>query len=83
MVYLSSSFALRTHEQHEKAKTYDPPDQKESNILLGKSRGQLLIAPERMKQLGQSRNDVQMWMCWVVKVKSNTVKSNKNKNVEC
>ena len=27
---------------------------------LGKSGGQLLIAPERMKQLGQSRNDAQL-----------------------
>ena len=76
MVYLSSSFALRTHEQHEKAKTYDPPDQKVSNILLGKSRGQLLIAPERMKQLGQSRNNAQLWLCLVVKVKSDAIKHN-------
>ena len=30
---------------------------KVSSILLGRSRGQLLIAPERMKWLGQSRND--------------------------
>ena len=43
---------------------------------MGKSRGQLLIAPERMKQLGQSRNDVPLWMCLVVKVKSNAVKNN-------
>ena len=41
---------------------------KVSNMLLGKSRAQLLIAPERMKQLGQSRNDAQLWMCLVVKV---------------
>jgi len=34
------------------------------------SGGQLLIAPERMKQLGQSRNDTQLWMCLVVRVKS-------------
>ena len=60
-----------------------PLDQKVSNIQLGKSRGQLLIAPERIKQLGQSRNDVQIWMCLAVKVKSNTVKNNKNKNVQC
>ena len=31
-----------------------------SNMLLGKSRGQLLTAPERMKQLGQSGNDNQL-----------------------
>ena len=44
-------------------------------MLLGKSRGQLLIAPERMKQLDQSENDAQLWMCLVVKVKSNAVKN--------
>ena len=34
-----------------------PPDQKVSNMLLEKSGGQLLIAPERMKWLGQSGNN--------------------------
>ena len=33
-----------------------------SSILLGKSGGQLLTAPERMKQLGQSGNNSQLWM---------------------
>ena len=32
--------------------------------------------PERMKQLGRSRSDTQMWMCLAVKVKSNAVKNN-------
>ena len=54
----------------------EPPGQKVSNMLLGKSGGQLLIAPERMKQLRKSRNDTQLWVCLVVKVKSNTVKNN-------
>ena len=31
-----------------------PPSLKVPNMLLGKSRGQLLIAPQRRKQLGQS-----------------------------
>ena len=44
-------------------------------MLLGKNGGQLLIAPERMKQLGQSGNDAQLWMCLVVKVKSDAVKN--------
>ena len=52
-----------------------PPGQKGSNILLGKSREQLLIAPERMKRLGQSGNDTRLWMCLVVKVKSDAVKN--------
>ena len=45
-------------------------------MLLRKTRGQLQIAPERMKQLGQSRNDTQLWMCLGVKVKSDAVKNN-------
>ena len=53
-----------------------PPGQKGSNILLGKSREQLLIAPERMKRLGQSGNDTWLWMCLVMKVKSDAVKNN-------
>ena len=44
-----------------------------SNILLEKSRE---IASERMKRLGQSRNDTQLCMCLVVKVKSDAVKNN-------
>ena len=35
--------------------------------VTGKSGSQLLIAPERMKQLAQSGNDVQLWMRLVVK----------------
>ena len=49
---------------------------KVSNVILGKSKGQLLIAPERMKQLGQSRNDTQLWTCLVVKVKSDAIQNN-------
>ena len=30
----------------------------------------------KMKRLGQSRNDAQLWMWWVVKVKSSAVKNN-------
>ena len=37
--------------------------QEASNVLLGKRGGQPLITSERMKQLGQSRNDAQLWMC--------------------
>ena len=50
------------------------PGGKVSNMLLGKSKGQLLIVPERMKQLGQSGNDAQLWMCLGAKVKSDAVK---------
>ena len=32
-------------------------------------------APERMKQLGQSGNDAQLWMRLVMKVKSDAVKN--------
>ena len=50
--------------------------QKLFSMLLGKSGGQSLIAPKRMKQLGQSGNNAQLWMCLVAKVKSDAVKSN-------
>ena len=42
-------------------------------MLLGKN-GE--IAPERMKRLGQSGNDAQLWMCVVMKVKSDAIKKN-------
>ena len=45
-------------------------------MLLVQSRGQLLIAPERMKGLGQSGDDSQLRICLVVKVKSDAVKNN-------
>ena len=52
-----------------------PQGQKVSKMLLGKSTGQLLIAPERMKRLGQSGKDAELWMCLVVKVKSDAIKN--------
>ena len=44
-------------------------------MLLGKSRGQLLIAPEKMQWLRQSENDAHLWMCLVVKVKPDAIKN--------
>ena len=50
------SLSQEPHEQYEKAKRYDqkmnPSSQKVSNVLLGKSKGQLLIVSERLKWLG-------------------------------
>ena len=40
------------------------PGWKVSNVLLGKSGGQLLIAPERMKWLRQSRNGILCGCVW-------------------
>ena len=45
------------------------------SLLLGKSRGQLLIAPVRMKKLGQRGNNTQLCMCLVVKVKFEALKN--------
>ena len=53
-----------------------PPGWEGSNMPLGKSGGQLLIAPERMKWLGPSRNNAQLWRCLVVQVISDAVKNN-------
>ena len=37
-------------------------------MQLAKSKGQLLMAPERRKRLGQSMNGTRLWMCLVTKV---------------
>ena len=42
-------------------------------MLLEKSRE---IAPEGMKNLSQSENNSQLWMCLVVEVKSGAIKNN-------
>ena len=52
---------------------------KVSDMLLEKRRGQLLIAPERMKWLGQSGNDAQLQMCLVMEVKSEAIENNISK----
>ena len=44
-----------------------------ANILLEKS-GE--IAPEGIKRLSKSRNNTQLWLCLIVKVKSDAVKNN-------
>ena len=51
-----------------------PPGWKVFDMLLGNSR-ELLTAPERMKRLGQSGNDAQLWMYMVKKIKSNAAKN--------
>ena len=52
-----------------------PPGQKVSNTLLGKRGGELLVDPERMMWPDQSRNDAQLWMCLVMKAKSDAAKN--------
>ena len=36
----------------------------------------MMVAPEGMKRLSQSRNNTQLWICLVVRVKSNAIKNN-------
>ena len=60
-----------------------PPARKVSDTLLGKSRGQLIIASERVNWLGQSENAAQLWMFLVVKVKSDDVRTILHRNREC
>ena len=43
-------------------------------LIMSSSWGELLIATESMKQLDQSRNNAQLWMYLVMKVKSNAAK---------
>ena len=58
-----------------------PPRLEGVQYATGKTEGQLLSS--RVKWLGQSRNDTQLWMCLVVKVKSNAVKKILYRNLEC
>ena len=44
-------------------------------MLLKKSEKSGEIAPEGMKRLNHSRSNVQLWLCLVVKVKSDAVKN--------
>ena len=48
-------------------------------MLLGKCGGQLLIAPKRMKWLGQSGNNAQLQMWLVMEVKSDAIENNISK----
>ena len=65
------------HEQYEKAKRYDTESElhRTEGAQYATGEEQRTITPERMKQLGQSRNDSQLWMCLVIKVKSDAVKN--------
>ena len=47
---------------------YEPSRSEDVQYATGESRGELLIALERMKGLDQSSNNAQLWMCLVVKV---------------
>ena len=76
----SSILALRTPWKYEEAKKGMTPEdefpgQKVSSMLWGKSRGQLIIAPGRMKWLGRRRNHTLLGMCLVVKVEYNAVRT--------
>ena len=66
--------------QYEKAKKYDcqrPPRLEGVQYAAGEEqRANTIIAPVRMKWVGRSRKDAQVWMCVVVKVKSDTAKNN-------
>ena len=74
----SSILALRTPWTVWKGKKIwhwkmNPTGQWVSNMLLEKS-GE--ITPEGTERLSQSRNNAHLWMCLMVKVKSNAVKNN-------
>ena len=53
-----------------------PSGRKASNMLLRKSGGQVQVAPQLMKWLGQSRKDAQLQTCLKVKRKSDGTKKN-------
>ena len=68
--------SMKKQKKRDEGQNMSSLGRKVSSMLLVKRRGQSLIAPERMKWLSQSRNDAQMWMCLVVKVKPDSIKNN-------
>ena len=61
-----------------------PSGRKTSNMLLRKSRGQVQVAPELMKWLGQSRKDAQLRTCLEIQGKSDAAKRKiLHRNLEC
>ena len=62
----------------------DVPLENESPMSVGvqcATREEQGDSSRRMKRLGQSRNDAQLWMCLVVKRKSNAVKTISHRNL--
>ena len=54
----------------------ESPRSKGVEYATGEEQRQLLISPKRIEQLGWNRNNIQLWMCLMVKVKSDAVKNN-------
>ena len=71
--------------KRQKAMTLEnkPPRLEGVQYATGEEQRQLLRAPERMKWLGQSRKNAQLWMFLVVKVKSDAVRTMLHRNLEC
>ena len=73
------------HEQYDKAKWEDTergtPQVGRCPILLLEISGE--ITSERMKRWSQSKNNIQLWMWLVIEARSDSVKSNLHRNLEC
>ena len=54
----------------------ESPRSKGVKYATWEEQSKLLISPKRINQLGWSGNNIQLWMCLVVKVKSDAVKNN-------
>ena len=55
---------------------YEPHGSESFQYAIGEKQRATTIVPEIMKSLSQSGNNAQLWICLVIKVKSNTVKKN-------
>ena len=66
-----------SYEQYEKAKGYDTGRWASiSEGATGEEQRAITNSSRKMKWLSQRRNVTQLWMCLVVKIKSNVVKNN-------
>ena len=75
-----SILAVKTHELYKKQEDMTLKDERPRSegvqYATGEEWRKTTKAPGRMKQLGQSGKDTQLWMCLVVKLKSNAVNNN-------
>ena len=68
------------HEIYEKAKHYDTgrwaPMSESIKYITGEEWRTIANSSRKNEEAGQSRNDAQLWICLVVKVKSDAIKNN-------
>ena len=71
-VFLPGEAHEQLKRQKDKVSEDEPPRSEDVQYTTGEEQNN----SSRMKRLGQSGNDAELWMCLVVKVKSDAIKNN-------